>query len=90
MLDNLFCAESEGFEPPVRRNAYTTFRVWLFRPLRQLSVSLIESVYKGTAFFRLMQMPFVFFCYLLYFTSRYASLSKVHWGNTAICSYPND
>ncbi len=30
-------AESEGFEPPVRRNAYTTFRVWLFRPLRQLS-----------------------------------------------------
>ena len=32
-----FLAESEGFEPPVRRNAYTTFRVWLFRPLRQLS-----------------------------------------------------
>ena len=32
-------AESEGFEPPVRRNAYTTFRVWLFRPLRQLSSS---------------------------------------------------
>ena len=30
-------AESEGFEPPVRRNAYTAFRVRLFRPLRQLS-----------------------------------------------------
>ena len=33
----LFSAESEGFEPPVRRNAYTAFRVRLFRPLRQLS-----------------------------------------------------
>ena len=30
-------AESEGFEPPIRRNAYTAFRVRLFRPLRQLS-----------------------------------------------------
>ena len=34
----LSCAESEGFEPPVRRNAYTAFRVRLFRPLRQLSL----------------------------------------------------
>ena len=33
----LFFAESEGFEPPIRRNAYTAFRVRLFRPLRQLS-----------------------------------------------------
>ena len=32
-----FFAESEGFEPPIRRNAYTAFRVRLFRPLRQLS-----------------------------------------------------
>ena len=30
-------AESEGFEPPVRRNAYTAFRVRHFRPLSQLS-----------------------------------------------------
>ena len=38
-MDILFIypAESEGFEPPVRRNAYTAFRVRLFRPLRQLS-----------------------------------------------------
>ena len=33
-------AESEGFEPPIRRNAYTAFRVRLFRPLRQLSSSV--------------------------------------------------
>ena len=33
-------AESEGFEPPVRRNAYTAFRVRLFRPLRQLSLAV--------------------------------------------------
>ena len=32
-----FTAESEGFEPPVRRNAYTAFRVRHFRPLSQLS-----------------------------------------------------
>ncbi len=37
-------AESEGFEPPVRRNAYTTFRVWLFRPLRQLSLAFGNKV----------------------------------------------
>ena len=38
-MDILFIypAESEGFEPPIRRNAYTAFRVRLFRPLRQLS-----------------------------------------------------
>ena len=36
-------AESEGFEPPVRRNAYTAFRVRLFRPLRQLSCQLIAN-----------------------------------------------
>ena len=35
-------AESEGFEPPVRRNAYTAFRVRLFRPLRQLSNNSIS------------------------------------------------
>ena len=39
-----FSAESEGFEPPVRRNAYTTFRVWLFRPLRQLSLAFDNKV----------------------------------------------
>ncbi len=33
----IYLAESEGFEPPIRRNAYTAFRVRLFRPLRQLS-----------------------------------------------------
>ena len=33
----MYLAESEGFEPPIRRNAYTAFRVRLFRPLRQLS-----------------------------------------------------
>ena len=33
-----FFAESEGFEPPVRRNAYTAFRVRHFRPLSQLSL----------------------------------------------------
>ena len=39
LMDILFIypAESEGFEPPVRHNAYTAFRVRLFRPLRQLS-----------------------------------------------------
>ena len=36
----LFFAESEGFEPPVRRNAYTAFRVRHFRPLSQLSSPL--------------------------------------------------
>ena len=41
-------AESEGFEPPIRRNAYTAFRVRLFRPLRQLS---FKKACKGTAFF---------------------------------------
>ena len=35
-------AESEGFEPPIRRNAYTAFRVRLFRPLRQLSQLALE------------------------------------------------
>ena len=34
----VFFAESEGFEPPVRRNAYTAFRVRHFRPLSQLSL----------------------------------------------------
>ena len=33
----IYLAESEGFEPPVRRNAYTAFRVRHFRPLSQLS-----------------------------------------------------
>ena len=41
-MDILFIypAESEGFEPPVRRNAYTAFRVRHFRPLSQLSFAL--------------------------------------------------
>ena len=53
-MDILFIypAESEGFEPPIRRNAYTAFRVRLFRPLRQLS---FKSGCKGTAFFWNMQ-----------------------------------
>ena len=44
-MDILFIypAESEGFEPPIRRNAYTAFRVRLFRPLRQLSSITIWS-----------------------------------------------
>ena len=44
-MDILFIypAESEGFEPPIRRNAYTAFRVRLFRPLRQLSSFTIWS-----------------------------------------------
>ena len=37
LLHPFIFAESEGFEPPIRRNAYTAFRVRLFRPLRQLS-----------------------------------------------------
>ena len=47
-MDILFIypAESEGFEPPIRRNAYTAFRVRLFRPLRQLSPSTIWSFTK--------------------------------------------
>ena len=36
----IYLAESEGFEPPIRRNAYTAFRVRLFRPLRQLSIAI--------------------------------------------------
>ena len=42
-MDILFIypAESEGFEPPIRRNAYTAFRVRLFRPLRQLSFGIV-------------------------------------------------
>ena len=57
-MDILFIypAESEGFEPPIRRNAYTAFRVRLFRPLRQLSQRVsatlfVKSGCKGTAFF---------------------------------------
>ena len=47
-----FFAESEGFEPPIRRNAYTAFRVRLFRPLRQLSfVGDGENGCKGTTIF---------------------------------------
>ena len=49
-------AESEGFEPPVPRNGYTTFRVWLFRPLRQLSLSLYEKARKGNRIFAIMQI----------------------------------
>ena len=39
----IFFAESEGFEPPVRRNAYTAFRVRHFRPLSQLSPFLFRK-----------------------------------------------
>ena len=45
-MDILFIypAESEGFEPPIRRNAYTAFRVRLFRPLRQLSLAFGNKI----------------------------------------------
>ena len=39
----IYLAESEGFEPPIRRNAYTAFRVRLFRPLRQLSFAFANA-----------------------------------------------
>ena len=49
-------AESEGFEPPVRRNAYTAFRVRHFRPLSQLSgCALPQDSGNATPF---SQMPF--------------------------------
>ena len=45
LVDILFIypAESEGFEPPVRRNAYTAFRVRHFRPLSQLSFAFFAK-----------------------------------------------
>ncbi len=47
-MDILFIypAESEGFEPPVRRNAYTAFRVRHFRPLSQLSFAFDNKLAK--------------------------------------------
>ncbi len=43
----IYLAESEGFEPPIRRNAYTAFRVRLFRPLRQLSFAFGNKIIKS-------------------------------------------
>ena len=43
----VYPAESEGFEPPIRRNAYTAFRVRLFRPLRQLSLAFDNKLASG-------------------------------------------
>ena len=68
-------AESEGFEPPVRRNAYTAFRVRLFRPLRQLSFyitapTILFSVIAGAKvllFFELRKLFCVFFLFRLRF-----------------------
>ena len=60
-----FFAESEGFEPPIRRNAYTAFRVRLFRPLRQLSskagakVLLFFDIRKFLRIFLLLCLNFI-------------------------------
>ena len=59
-----FTAESEGFEPPVRRNAYTAFRVRLFRPLRQLS---LKAGAKVLLFFQLRKYFVIFLQYLARF-----------------------
>ena len=64
-MDILFIypAESEGFEPPIRRNAYTAFRVRHFRPLSQLSLLFAKAGAKVLLFFYIRK----FFCKIMKF-----------------------
>ena len=61
-------AESEGFEPPVRRNAYTAFRVRLFRPLRQLSSKAGAKVQQN---FHIRKFFTKIMCKICFLPSRY-------------------
>ena len=72
-----FFAESEGFEPPVRRNAYTAFRVRLFRPLRQLSFT---CGCKSTAIFLTVQKNSGFLAYTKLFHSNRKAKTGLHGG----------
>ena len=57
----IYLAESEGFEPPIRRNAYTAFRVRLFRPLRQLSFKIQKRVQRYCFFLEYARICVFFF-----------------------------
>ena len=60
-------AESEGFEPPVRRNAYTAFRVRHFRPLSQLSLLFAKAGAKVLLFFQIRKYLRIFLSLYLHF-----------------------